>query len=113
MKANFKRGLNPKRSMDIGLGVDGFLADLINKALPSCEKYEGYVYDPSETPDGTRHSWLKIGGGAYFSLYKSFAMENGEGPEEFKEYFITYDTGGLQYGNLPIYDFLISIGAKI
>ena len=109
----FKRGLDPKGSMDIGLGPEGILVNLINKALPSSEKYKNYVYDPSGTPEGTRHAWIKKYGGAYFALFKSCAIENGEGPEEFKQYFITYDTGGIDYGNLPAYDFLISMGVKI
>ena len=108
----FERGSDPRRSMRIGLGPEGVLADIINGALSSSQ-YHDYVYDPSERSDGISHSWLKIGGGAYFTLFKSSAVENGEGPEEFKQYFISYDTGGLQYGNLPVYDFLISMGAGL
>jgi len=109
---NFERGLSPKESMGIGLGPELFLVDLINGSLLSSEPYKDYAYCPEDRMDGTRHSWIKIGGGAYFSLFKN-ASPGVDGPEEFRNYFITYDTGGLNYGSIPVYDFLISIGVGL
>lgn len=108
----FERGLDPRRSMRIGLGPEAVLADIINGALSSSQ-FQDYVYDPSERSDVISHSWIKRGGGAYFSLFKSSVVENEEGPEEYKQYFIEYDAGGIQFGSLPVYDFLISMGVGL
>ena len=102
---NFERGKDPKET--IGIGIEEYLiqkiSEHINTYLTSNYILKVMEKDPIR-PTNTIGEWVREGG-TYIKLI-CIDVDLLRGETKYRNYYIEYDIGGLNYGACSIEEFL-------
>ena len=99
---NFEKNLDPKEAMHIG--IKEFLIKKISEHMETYLSVKFRTEGPANEFDNTVLSWIKEGG-AYIKLIKRDGLGFTD-ESKYPEYYVSYDSGGLHYGNCTVEEFL-------